>query len=250
MSNFYISDMHFGHYNIMKHSKRNFKSTDEMDELFIKNWNNVVTDNDDVWILGDFSYKSANNPLYYLDRLNGKKHLIVGNHDRFMLKQPACRKKFESIDDYKVIEDEGQKIVLFHYPIVEWDGYFRGALHFFGHIHNNVDNDAYMITEDIKGCYNVGTDIIGFTPRKKDEIIKLNEEYWKKQREVNIMKQDIECDIKALREKTGLNRADFAKHFNIPYRTVEDWEARKSNCAPYLFKLMEKDLVREGFIKK
>ena len=58
----------------------------------------------------------------------------------------------------------------------------------------------------------------------------------------------MDCDVKKLREKTKMNRKEFCKYFNIPYRTVEDWENKKSTCAIYLFNLMEKDLKNNGLI--
>ena len=82
---FYIADTHFGHDNIRKLSNRPFSTVEEMDNALINNWNSVVTDDDDVYILGDFSYKSED-PIDYLKKLNGKKHLIVGNHDNKLLK--------------------------------------------------------------------------------------------------------------------------------------------------------------------
>lgn len=58
----------------------------------------------------------------------------------------------------------------------------------------------------------------------------------------------LHCDVKALREKTGMNRKEFSNYFGIPYRTVEDWENKKSTCAKYLYDLMKKDLIKEGKI--
>lgn len=55
-------------------------------------------------------------------------------------------------------------------------------------------------------------------------------------------------DIKQIRLFTGMNRREFADYFEIPYRTVEDWEAGKSKCAPYLVKLILYKLVKEGVI--
>lgn len=60
--------------------------------------------------------------------------------------------------------------------------------------------------------------------------------------------KSLSVDIKALRMKTGMSRTEFAKHFDIPYRTVEDWENKKSTCSSYLYKLMLKDLQRDGLI--
>lgn len=169
--NYYIADTHLGHENILWLSERPFKSIEEMDQTIIDNWNAKVTDKDDVYILGDFSYKGKD-PVEYLKLLNGKKHLIVGNHDRALLKNPASKKYFEEIVDFKIIKDNDTKIVLFHYPMVEWPGYYGGALHFYGHVHNTFHNETTQYARDMKNAYNVGVDVIGFVPCSLDEILK------------------------------------------------------------------------------
>ncbi len=58
----------------------------------------------------------------------------------------------------------------------------------------------------------------------------------------------VHTDVKALRTKTGMSRREFCRYFDIPYRTVEDWEAKKSTCATYLYKLMEEKLKNDGKI--
>lgn len=172
--NYYISDLHLGHYNIIKLCNRPFVSVEEMDETIINNWNSIVQDTDTVYIGGDFCYKSGKDPVEYLKRLNGKKHLCIGNHDKALLKNTAARKYFESIKDIYNIEDNGKRIVLCHYPMVEWDGFFRNSIHLFGHIHNNTGNVAYNIVKSIPNCYNIGADVLGFTPRTLEEIIRAN----------------------------------------------------------------------------
>ena len=172
--NYYISDLHLGHRNIIKMSNRPFSSVEEMEETIISNWNNKVTNDDDVYILGDFCYKAGKTPKEYLDKLNGKKHLIIGNHDDKILKNPIYRKCFVEIKDILSIKDGDKNIVLFHYPIAEWPGYFRkNTIHLFGHIHNNVTNETYKIMYKLNNAYNVGADILGFTPRTLDEVIQL-----------------------------------------------------------------------------
>lgn len=57
--------------------------------------------------------------------------------------------------------------------------------------------------------------------------------------------KSLDCDVAKLREKTGMNRKEFAAYFEIPYRTVEDWENKKSTCSSYLFKLMEYRISNE-----
>lgn len=55
--------------------------------------------------------------------------------------------------------------------------------------------------------------------------------------------------IKELRLAANMNRKQFSEYFGIPYRTIEDWEAEKAKCAPYLFELMRYKLKREGLVK-
>lgn len=173
--NYYIADTHFGHDNIRMLLERPFKSVEEMDKTIIDNWNNKITDDDDVYILGDFSYKSED-PIQYLKMLNGRKHLIVGNHDNKLLKNPTCKKYFVEIVDIKTVNDNGTQIVLCHYPLVEWSGYYRNALHFFGHVHNTFRNETTKYAMGMKNAYNVGVDVIGFAPCTLEEILESNRE--------------------------------------------------------------------------
>ena len=153
--NYYISDLHFGHKNILRLNNRPFSSIEEMDRAYINNWNEVVSSNDDVYILGDFAYKSGD-PVKYIQQLKGKKHLIIGNHDGSLLKNKSALSMFESIDYYLDIPDENTRVIMFHYPILEWNGYFRNAVHLYGHIHNNTKNDTHSIMIKRKNSYNVG----------------------------------------------------------------------------------------------
>lgn len=159
--------MHLGHANIIKHSNRPFSNVEEMDRTLIDNWNKVTDEKDDVWIVGDLLFKVPD-PTVYLKQLKGKKHLILGNHDQW-IKNRTYQSYFESIDHYKEIVDGNTRVILFHYPIAEWNGFYRDSILLYGHIHNN-DNDACKIMKNIKNCYNVGADIIGFTPRTLKEI--------------------------------------------------------------------------------
>jgi len=168
--NYYIADTHFGHENILKLSKRPFESIKEMDKAIIENWNNRVTDSDNIYILGDFAYKSQD-PISYLKKLKGKKHLIIGNHDNKLLSNKKYEKYFSSVTFIKTVNDSGKRIICCHYPMVEWDGYYRNTLHFYGHIHNNFENSTNQYISKIKNAYNVGVDIIGFMPKTLNEIL-------------------------------------------------------------------------------
>ena len=69
---FYISDCHFGHNNVIQYDGRPFSSVDEMDEIMIENWKKRVKEEDEVYIIGDFCYRSEKNPIWYLNQLPGK----------------------------------------------------------------------------------------------------------------------------------------------------------------------------------
>lgn len=81
---FLISDTHFGHTNIIKYCGRPFATPQEMDEALVENWNATVGKYDKIYHLGDVSMSHKALPI--LERLNGTKILIKGNHDIFALK--------------------------------------------------------------------------------------------------------------------------------------------------------------------
>ena len=81
ISNYYISDLHWSHRNILAFDNRPYFTIDEMNAALIHNWNSVVTSEDSVYVLGDMSWDTKENTLNMLSKLNGKKYLIRGNHD-------------------------------------------------------------------------------------------------------------------------------------------------------------------------
>lgn len=172
---FYTADLHLGHENILRLCDRPFKDVHEMNEKITANWNSVVTSRDEVYIVGDVLFKSAPELIALLEGLNGTKHLIVGNHDKKGLKNESFCSQFETISEYKRIIDNGRRVVLCHYPIVEWDGFFRGAFHVYGHIHNS-SNIANKIMAEIKNAFNAGVDVNGFFPKTLNQLIAENEE--------------------------------------------------------------------------
>ena len=77
----FTSDTHFGHKNIIKFSERPFSDVEEMDEVMIRRWNEVVGKDDTVYHLGDFAFLSTGKLRQLISRLNGKICLVNGNHD-------------------------------------------------------------------------------------------------------------------------------------------------------------------------
>jgi len=170
---FFTADLHFGHENIIRHCNRPFSCADEMDAALTQNWNNTVGPSDEVYILGDFTMKPAAQAHEYLAALNGRKYFITGNHDKFLNGFGPFERDFEWIKDYHVLKHEGRKIVLFHYPIAEWDGFFRGVLHLYGHVHNSADSAARLPEDGL--AFNVGVDCHDFRPVSIEKIIALVE---------------------------------------------------------------------------
>lgn len=139
---FYISDLHFGHKNILKFDNRPFFTLEEMEKTLISNWNNKISKNDDVYILGDMFWHNEDAPRI-LAQLKGKKYLILGNHDRINAEIAKhfiwCNKKIETI------KDNGEKIVMSHFPIAHWDGQMHKpqTIHLYGHIHQGRDSRPF-----------------------------------------------------------------------------------------------------------
>ena len=179
--NYYISDLHFGHYNIIKLCNRPFTTVEEMNETLIKNWNDTITDNDTIYVVGDFAFLDVEKALAIRNRLKGKIVLIEGNHDIKNLKNPKFRTAFDEVHQLLTIvdhiDDKDYMIALCHYPIVEWNGYFRNSYHIFGHIHNNTRNKSYEIVRNEPRALNCGCEITNYRPMTLEELIKVNDVY-------------------------------------------------------------------------
>lgn len=133
----FTSDSHFGHNRVQQFcpNTRSQGTLEEHDELLIYNWNQCVQRGDRIYHLGDFSFGSVEYTEALLKRLKGDIHLIYGNHDE-VLRTPKFAKYFNSRQDYKEIRIDGQKVIMFHFPIHEWHQCHRGAFHLFGHVHD------------------------------------------------------------------------------------------------------------------
>lgn len=177
---FFTSDLHLGHKNIISYDNRPFTNVKDMNSTLITNWNNTVSTEDTVYILGDFSWMSIKDTLLLLKQLNGQKHLIKGNHDRVQNKElQGC---FVSITDYKELKIEEHFLVLCHYPMPFFNRHHHGAIHLYGHVHNSQE---WHITENIKTqlnqlgipcrMFNVGCMLWGYNPVTLEEILKFEE---------------------------------------------------------------------------
>ena len=113
---YFTGDQHFGHANIIKHCNRPFSSVDEMDKQLLEQWNRRVKKQDTVYILGDLFFRNAVSSTEYLQKMNGRKHLIIGNHDKGWMKKVDMKQYFEEVAPFAEISDGIRKLVLCHYP--------------------------------------------------------------------------------------------------------------------------------------
>lgn len=161
-----IADTHFNHKNIIKYCNRPFSSIEEMNETIIENWNKVVKNSDRVFVLGDFCLAGKDKIIETGSRLNGRKTLILGNHDSASLRV-YYEAGFEMVSKHTLFLDG---FLLSHYPIPDCRFY---NIH--GHIHNEsievIDNLHLNTNSDLyKLYYNVSVDVINFTPISLNEI--------------------------------------------------------------------------------
>lgn len=159
---FFIADPHFGHEKIIQLCNRPFDNVQDMNKQLVEKWNDKVTDEDTVYILGDFCFKmSKQDAIKVLKQLKGKKILIKGNHDRYVGQRDfdSC---FEGIYDYLQISQFKQQIILCHYPIIDYAGMYYGAKMIYGHIH-----DKYIPHKDM---YCVSAECINYEPVTLEEI--------------------------------------------------------------------------------
>lgn len=166
MEIFVISDTHFDHTNIISYSNRPFVNTASMDNAIIQNWNSVVSDDDIVYFLGDFTFGPKENIMKYATQLKGHKHLILGNHDR--QKQLYLDAGFESVykETFLALPEIGSLgIFLTHKPKMELED---KCVNIHGHIH---DHQLDPLMFDTEKYFNVSVENINYTPIKLQDII-------------------------------------------------------------------------------
>ena len=169
----FTSDTHLGHAKVLDFTDRHLRwqTIDSMNAGIIEAINERVSMTDTLYILGDFSFKITAVDAYSLRKRIVCKdvHLIAGNHDKdwtqrgvegaFKVEPPICKLKID-----------GQKIIMSHFPIVDWEGMSHGSWHLHGHIHSQ--GSAYNLMNVKQGLlrYDVGVDANGYAPVSLDEL--------------------------------------------------------------------------------
>jgi calcineurin-like phosphoesterase family protein len=187
MTTYFTSDQHFGHLNIIRFCDRPFAGLSAMNARLVQLWNETVTDDDTVWVLGDVALGALDESLAHIGRLAGRKLLVPGNHDRcwegdrpLRKGDPEARERRRAKErqryldaGFAEIHDRpdpvavgGQSVVLSHFPyegdshgedrFVEYRPVDRGAWVVHGHVHNTWRQRGRQI--------NVGVDAWGGRP--------------------------------------------------------------------------------------
>lgn len=147
--NWFTSDTHFDHANILKYTSRPFTTVEEMNEALITNWNSLVRPGDVVYHLGDFAFRRHR---YFAERLHGQIVLIEGSHDRMSASEG---KAFQRVGPRHTVPGEPD-IILSHYAMRVWPRSHYGTWHLFGHSHGHLPPHGKS--------FDVGVDAWGFFP--------------------------------------------------------------------------------------
>jgi calcineurin-like phosphoesterase family protein len=164
---YFTSDLHFGHENIIKFCKRPYANAEEMNAALIKNINDTVGADDELYILGDFAFLPTQKIKPILDQFVCKNlHYVHGNHDKAMFASDVV-KYFKSFGSYNRVTWDKGMAVLFHYPILDWESAHRGAWMLHGHCHNTMQYPDMLKNKKI---LDVGVDVWNYKPVSIEQV--------------------------------------------------------------------------------
>lgn len=198
---FFTSDQlqHYGHFNIINYCNRPFgdpavhaqmmavindessskdavkdarraleeykrRVVEEHDETLIEKHNARVKSGDRVFMLGDFGMGRQDHLPTIFSRLNGQKNVLWGNHDRDKKFVDHVKRTAAWCGDYYRLRVDDVRVILFHYPIAEWDGCHKGYWHVHGHSHGTHPSPAPLRRLD------AGVDVHDYAPISFEEL--------------------------------------------------------------------------------
>ncbi|MDR2571073.1 MAG: metallophosphoesterase [Oscillospiraceae bacterium] len=171
MKTFFIADTHFGHKRILElsaaHNARPFRTIDEMDKTMIKKWNSVVSKHDTVFHLGDFSFCDFGKTQQIFYSLNGRIHLIMGNHDRHHSVKWFKDVGFHQVYEYPICYK--RVLWLSHAPMLLDMKTHYVNIH--GHTHSLTRFAEYASTITSTNHLSVCVDVIDYTPILLEDLI-------------------------------------------------------------------------------
>lgn len=170
---YFISDTHLNHANIIRIDGRDFHSVNDMNEYIIEKNNKKVKPTDDLYIIGDFAFGEPEKIVELAKRFNGTRHLITGNHDKvkFLFNTGAFseivpyKKVFVQNETFKQYNTKGViEVILSHYPYAVWDKQHYGAAHIYGHVHANSKANPLVDLNLFPNAYNAFSKHLGYEP--------------------------------------------------------------------------------------
>lgn len=177
---FLTSDPHFSHIQPFVWEARGYESPDHMNQEQIRKWNEVVSDEDEVWMLGDGMMNDNEKGLECFKQLKGKIHIITGNHD-----SPARLALYEQLGfdiyDAKRIKYGKKLFYLSHYPTITSNGEDKCWLatwNLHGHTHSTSKWNEHSF------CYNVAIDAHNGYPVEIETIIADITQHWRETHEI------------------------------------------------------------------
>jgi calcineurin-like phosphoesterase family protein len=185
VSTFFSADLHLGHAAVLTYSRRPFATVDHMNEALVDGWNETVTDDDEIWVLGDVALGKIDDTLALVSLLRGRKHLVAGNHDRpwhgHSHRADGWSERYLEAGFETIIQGTAwlklgrRRVLLCHFPyvgdsahvdrFVEHRPIDRGAWLLHGHVHQTFKQRGRMI--------NVGVDAWNYRPVSESEIVGL-----------------------------------------------------------------------------
>lgn len=160
----FTSDHHFFHANILKFTgddgkliRPEFSCEEEMNEVMAQRWNDAIKPQDHVYHLGDVTFRYDRPFTALMHRLNGRKRLVVGNHDK--LKSRGFLDHFEKVMLWRGFK--AHNFTCTHMPI-RLDSLRDGKFNVHGHIHQRVMADPHYI--------NISVEQTDYRPVHLDEL--------------------------------------------------------------------------------
>ncbi|MBB2682739.1 UNVERIFIED_ORG: calcineurin-like phosphoesterase family protein [Rhizobium etli] len=157
---YFTGDTHFADPRVLRIDRRPFPDMASHDVTLIRNWNEIVGPQDDIWHLGDVMSFRGGDCDQLLSMLNGRKHLIVGNNDPPTTTEATG---WASVQHYKEMTLDDHLLILCHYPFRTWNKMGKKSINLHGHSHGRL--------KPLPRQYDVGVDRQGLRPVSLDALL-------------------------------------------------------------------------------
>lgn len=169
---YFASDTHFCHDRGFIYTPRGFTTVAEMNAAIIERWNKVVKNDDTVYLLGDVMLNDNEEGMKCLAQLNGRIHILIGNHDtasRLSIYETLPNVTVEGYAD--IVKYGKYTFYISHYPTntsnLEKDAPLsQHVINLYGHTHQQTN-----FYQDIPYMYHIGMDSHFCTPVSAEEVL-------------------------------------------------------------------------------